>query len=99
MVSLTAGEAKGILKEMLDSGRESDGFVAVVVLQTRYDAVTTGSLLQSYLEVVVPPAIKNAGEIVSTIHKWGAEVALLESRYEERINVALKRETCPRNVA
>ena len=74
LVSLTAGEAKGILKSMLDSGK-SDGFLAVVTLHKRYDAVTTGNLLQSYLEVVAPPAIKNAGEVVAGIHKWELKVA------------------------
>ena len=37
LVSLTSGEAKGILKGMLDSKMPSDGFKALVVLRRRFD--------------------------------------------------------------
>ena len=64
LVSLTSGEAKGILKGMLDSG-ESDGFKALAILHKRFDAITTGSLLQAYLEVVAPAGIRNSQDVMS----------------------------------
>ena len=70
LVSLTSGEAKGLLKNMVDMGGEQDGFRGLRVLQKRFDSVTTASLLQAYLEVVSPPQIKGAGDLVSGIHKW-----------------------------
>ena len=89
-VSLKSGEAKGILKGMLDSGMASDGFKALVILRRRFDAITTGILLQAYLEVVAPSGIKNSGEVISGIHKWEAKEALLRSRFEEVMSDKLK---------
>ena len=62
LVSLTSGEAKGILQGMLDSRMPADGFKAFAILKRRFGALTSGSLLQAYLEVVNPTGIKNAGE-------------------------------------
>ena len=58
LVSLTSGEAKGILKGMLDSKWPTDGFKALVVLRRRFDALTGGSILQTFLEVVPPVGIR-----------------------------------------
>ena len=90
LVSLTSGEAKGILKGMLDSRMPSDGFKALVILRRRFDAITTGSLLQAYLEVVAPSGMKNSGEVISGIHKWETKEALLRSRFEESMSDKLK---------
>ena len=90
LVSLTSGEAKGILKGMSDARKDQDGFRALRILQRRYDSVTTASLLQAYLEVVAPPGIKGMGDIVAGIHKWETKVALLSNRFKEDINDRLK---------
>jgi len=38
---------------------ESDAFLALAMLQARYDANTAASLLQCVMEVVNPPTLKN----------------------------------------
>ena len=40
--------------------------------------------------MVTPPSIKTAAEIVSSIHKWEAKVALLQSQYGEKIEGRLR---------
>jgi hypothetical protein len=61
-----------------------------VVLNKRFDAKTSASLLQSFLDVVKPQAMKGTQEIVSGIHKWETRVTGLKSRYGEDLNDNLK---------
>ena len=90
LCSLTTGEAKNVLKGIVDSGFQHDGFKALVILNKRFDSKTAASLLQSFLDVVSPTAIKGISEIVSGIHKWESKVAALKSRYNEDVNSNLK---------
>ena len=55
LCSLTLGEAKAVVKSILDKGEGQDGFKAFVDLNHRYDLQTAASLLGSFLEVVNPP--------------------------------------------
>ena len=45
LVSLTSGEAKSILKGMVDAGGGMDGFKGIMVLSSRFDTKTSASLL------------------------------------------------------
>ena len=70
LVSLTTGEARSLSTSISDLSLDNDGFVGMKSLQNRYDAVSTGSLLQAYLEVVAPPPIKRT-QIVSAGYSNG----------------------------
>ena len=45
IVSLTSGEAKCVVRGILEKGWGSDGFLALAALQARFDANTASSLL------------------------------------------------------
>eukprot|EP00973_Karenia_brevis_P050548 7017132-Karenia_brevis.AAC.1 len=68
LVSLTGGEAKGILKKMDDMGGDFDGCKAL--LSTRFDPKTVAGLFQTYLGVVSPAPIKGIGDIPEGIQTW-----------------------------
>ena len=59
IVGLTSVEAKCVVRGISEKGLESDGFLALALLQARYDANTAASLLQCAMEVVNPPTLKN----------------------------------------
>ena len=90
LCSLTTGEAKGVVKGIVDRGYGQDGFKALVELGRRYDTTTATSLLHSYLEVVNPPPIKTEGEVVVGVHKWESKVTALNRRYKEELGETLK---------
>ena len=69
LVTLTEGEPKSILRGIVESGHQSDGFRGLLYLAARYDRRTQASLLQSYLDVVNPPGIKGAGEVVTGVQR------------------------------
>ena len=69
LCSLTGGEAKTVLKGIVDAGSGQDGFKGMLVMNRRFDTRTSASLLQGYLDVVSPPGIKGTGDLVSGIHK------------------------------
>ena len=52
LCSLTGGEAKTVLKGIVDSGSGQDGFKGLLVMNRRFDTRTSASLLQTYLDVV-----------------------------------------------
>ena len=56
IVSLTTGEAKCVVRGISEKGWEADGFLALMMLQAKYDANTAASLMQCVMEVVSPPA-------------------------------------------
>ena len=55
IVGLTTGEAKCVVRGISEKGYEADGFLALMMLQARYDANTAASLMQCVMEVVNPP--------------------------------------------
>ena len=55
IVGLTTGEAKCVVRGISEKGWEADGFLALMMLQARYDANTAASLMQCVMEVVNPP--------------------------------------------
>ena len=89
LVSITNGEAKNVLKGMFDSGGTGDGFKGMMLLEKRFDATTSASLLQAYLEVITPKPLK-ASEIVVGIGKWENKVCGLRSRYQEDLTDKIK---------
>ena len=90
LCGLTTGEAKSVIKGVVDRGFKQDGFKALVDLNRRYDTRTAASLLQSYLEVVNPPGIKGLEGMAAGIHKWEAKVSALMCRYKEELNSNFK---------
>ena len=80
---VTGGEAKGIVRGIMDLGSGQDGFKALVGLNTRYDATNGASMLHAFLEVVSPTPLRNLGEIIPGINKWESKVGNLRSRYDD----------------
>ena len=64
IVSLTSGEAKCVVRGILEKGLESDGFLALASLQARFDANTAASLLQCVIEVANPTPTTNHQRIL-----------------------------------
>ena len=61
-----------------------------VVLASRYDRRTQASLMQAYLEVVSPPGVKGAAEVVGYVQKWESKVGILNQRYGETLGNKIK---------
>ena len=59
MCSITQGEAKTLVKSVVDSGKGNDGFRAFMILKHRYDLRNNATLLQAFLEVVGPPNLRD----------------------------------------
>ena len=88
--SWTSGEAKNLVKGIVDAGYGHDGFKGLLILNRRFDVKTSASLLQSYLEVVSPRPIRNVLDVANCIHHWEAKCAALKSRYDEDLGENLK---------
>ena len=86
LVSITGGEAKSLVRGVVDLGFKQDGFKALVMLNERFGSRNSATLLQAFLEVVNPPQIKKIQDIVAMVHKWESRVAALKRRYQEDIN-------------
>ena len=56
------------------------------MINRRFDAKTTASLLGAYLEVVRPVGIKGEGDMVKGINGWEAKVQGLRNRYNETLS-------------
>ena len=74
----------------MDSGYRQDGFKALVTLSGRFDSKNAATLMQAFLEVVIPPPMENVGDTVSEVHRWEARVAALWIRYQEELNDQMK---------
>ena len=74
IVGLTSGEAKCVARSISEKGLESDGFLALAMLQARYDANTAASLLQSVMEVVSFATTKSHQGIANGIIEWEVRV-------------------------
>ena len=90
IVGLTKGEAKCVVRGISEKGWEADGFLALMMLQARYDANTTASLMQCVMEVVNPPALKNHQGIFKGISEWEVGVDGLEMKHNEDISPPIK---------
>ena len=90
LCSLTQGEAKSVVKAIVDKEFGQDGFKAFAELNYRHDRQSTASLLSSYLEVVAPPPVRSLSEVIGSIHRWESKVAALKSRYAENVVGQLK---------
>ena len=90
LVVLTEGEPKSILRGITESGFSADGFRGLYALGRRYDRRTQASLLQAYLEVVNPPAIKGMGDLQGGLLRWENKCAALKARYSEELGSKIK---------
>ena len=90
LCGLTEGDAKSVVRTVVDKGFAQDGFKAFVDLGRRFEAQTAASLLQTFIEGVSPPHIKSTGDIIPGIHRWEAKLAILKSRHGEEINGNLR---------
>ena len=75
------------MRSISEKGWESDGFLALAM---RYDANTAASLLQSVMEVVSPPTIKNQQGIAKGIIEWEVRVDGLKMKHGESPSVPIK---------
>ena len=50
----------------------------------------SANMLQAYLSVVKPEGIKSVMDLTKGIHKWEADIASLENRFDEGIKERLK---------
>ncbi len=85
IVGLTTGEAKCVVRGISEKGWEQDGFLALLMLQARYDANTAASLMQCVIEVVNPPLLKNHQGILKGITEWEVRVDGLKMKHAEEI--------------
>ena len=90
IVSLTQGEAKGVVKGIVDRGGNQDGYKALALLAHRYDAHTTANLLRSFMDVASPSAIKGSQGLVKGVHHWEARVGILKSKFGEELSNGIK---------
>ena len=70
LCSVTKREPKNIVRIIVDSHSDQDGFPVFLALNHRYDQRTTATLLQASLDVVGPPAPKNVQDVLVGIPKW-----------------------------
>ena len=90
IVALTAGEAKCVVRGISEKNWEADGYLAIGMLQARYDANTAASLLQCVMEVVNPPALKNHQGIVKGVTEWEVRVDGLKMKHNEELSAPIK---------
>ena len=90
IVGLTTGEAKCVVRGISEKGWEQDGFLALLMLQARYDANTAASLMQCVIEVVNPPLLKNHQGILKGINEWEVKVDGLKMKHNEEISAPVK---------
>ena len=79
-----------MVRSISEKGFESDGFLALAMLQARHDANTAASLLQCVMEVVSPPTIKNHQGIAKGITEWGVMVDGLKMKHDEELSATIK---------
>jgi len=90
IVALTTGEAKCVVRGISEKGWDADGYLALCMLQSRYDANTAASLLQCVMEVVNPPALKNHQGIVKGVTEWEVRVDGLKMKHNEDLSAPIK---------
>ena len=89
-MQLTAGEAKTIVKGVLDKGFNQDGFKAFIELNHLCDSRSEASVLRTFLEVISPPPFKGISDIVGGIHKWEGKMAALKTQTGEEVSEKIK---------
>ena len=90
LCSLTSGEAKALVRGIMDGGFGQDGYRALAALNRRFDSKNAATLLTSFMEVVVPPKIHKVSDVVSMVNRWEGRMASLKSRYDEVLNDQMK---------
>ena len=90
IVGLATGETKCVVRGISEKGWEADGFLALMMLQARYNANTAASLMQCVMEVVNPPGLKNHQGILKGISEWEVRVDGLRMKHDEDISPPIK---------
>ena len=90
LCGLTEGDAKSVVRTVVEKGFAQDGFKAFVDLGRRFEHQTPASLLQTFTEGVNPPHIKSTGDVIPSIHRWEAKLAVLKNRHGEDVTGNLK---------
>ena len=85
IVALTAGEAKCVVRGISEKNWEPDGYLAICMLQARYDANTAARLLQCVMEVVNLPALKKPPGNCEGGHGVGGKGGWAENETQRRI--------------
>ena len=86
LCSTTQGVPKDIVRSIVDTYSEQDGFRAILALNHRYDQRTTATLLQASLDVVGPPALKSVQDVLNGVPKWEGKIASLFNRHQEELS-------------
>ena len=64
LCSLTGGEAKTLVRGIMDTGFGQDGYRALAALNRRFDSKNAATLLTAFMEVVAPPKIHKVSDVV-----------------------------------
>ena len=87
---LTTGDAKTVVKGVLEKGVGQDGFAALAALGNRFDAKTPANLLQAFMGVISPSPIKNGTQIPKAIVDWEAKIGALKNKHDEELGENIK---------
>ena len=90
LVGLTEGDAKGIVRSLVDRGLPQDGYRALIELNRRYDYKTAASLLHAFMAVVNPDKIQRVEDVQKRLAIWEGSIAKLKSRYGEDVSGKIK---------
>ena len=90
LCGLTEGDAKSVVRTVVEKGFAQDGFKAFVDLGRRFEHQTPASLLQTFMDGVNPPHVKSTSDIIPSIHRWEAKLAILKNRHSEEITGNLR---------
>ena len=90
LVSLTDGDAKDILKRMVESGEKPDGFRGLAYFQRRCDTSSASEMLRNFHKVLFPKRIASWAEVGSIISRWELDAAAIRSKYGEELSPNMK---------
>ncbi len=85
---LTSGDAKLLVRGVPDSGTsaqstfcEQDGFLALYLLDKRYNSKSTGNLIKCFRDAINPPKIKDVRNLVQAFEDWKSKVNVINTNY------------------
>lgn len=80
------GEAKSVVRSVLEKSLEQDGCAALVALNQRFDARTPATLMQGFIAAVSPPIITDIRQVPkATIVEWEGKVHALKNKHGEEL--------------
>ena len=69
------------MRNVSDSGNGLDGFLALHLLNKKYDSRTAGNLIKCFQDVINPPKVKDIRQVAPAIETWEAKVNAIRSSY------------------